>query len=325
MDLLSDLNESQKRAVTHVDGPLLVLAGAGSGKTRVITRRIAHLVSRGVSPRSILAITFTNKAAGEMARRVESLGVPRGAFIGTFHSFCFRLLREFADQTRLPKEFTIYDKNDQTRCVKDAMKRLEIPSNQFAPGAIQSAISNAKNRLLTPDRYAAEARGFFQQTAARIYTLYQRILVENGAVDFDDLLLRTAFLMRDVPDMREMLGRRHRYILIDEYQDTNHTQYVIAHGIAAEHDNICVTGDPDQSIYAWRGADINNILEFESDYPNAMVVRLEENYRSTQPILTVADRLIANNSRRKSKRLISTRGAGIDVGVIRLDDEHAEA
>lgn len=325
MDLLSDLNESQKRAVTHIDGPLLVLAGAGSGKTRVITRRVAHLVSRGVSPRSILAITFTNKAAGEMARRVESLGVPRGAFIGTFHSFCFRLLREFADRASLPKEFTIYDKNDQTRCIKDAMKRLEIPSNQFAPGAIQSAISNAKNGLIGPERYSSEAAGFFQKTAARVYTLYQRILAENGAVDFDDLLLRTACLMRDCPDLRELLGRRHRYILIDEYQDTNHTQYVIAHGIAMEHENICVTGDPDQSIYAWRGADISNILEFESDYPNAMVVRLEENYRSTQPILTVADRLIANNRRRKHKRLISTRGAGIDVGVIRTDDEHAEA
>ncbi len=325
MDLLSDLNESQKRAVTHVEGPLLVLAGAGSGKTRVITRRVAHLVKQGVSPRSILAITFTNKAAGEMARRVETLGVPGGAFIGTFHSFCFRLLREFADQTRLPKEFTIYDKSDQTRCVKDAMKRLEIPKDQFAPGAIQSAISRAKNKLTDAHRYAAEAKGFFQQTAARVYTLYQRILAENGAVDFDDLLLRTACLMRDLPDLREMLGRRHRYILIDEYQDTNHAQYIIAHGMAAEHENICVTGDPDQSIYAWRGADISNILEFESDYPNALVVRLEENYRSTQPILTVADRLIAHNRRRKHKRFIATRGGGLDVGVIRLDDEHAEA
>lgn len=309
----------------HVDGPLLVLAGAGSGKTRVITRRIAYLVSQGVSPRAILAITFTNKAAGEMARRVESLGVPRGAFIGTFHSFCFRLLREFADKAHLPGEFTIYDKNDQTRCIKDAMKQLEIPSSQFAPGAIQSAISNAKNRLMDPDRYTAQAKGYFQRTAARVYTLYQRILRQNGAVDFDDLLLRTACLMRDVPDLREMLGRRHRYILIDEYQDTNRTQYVIAHGIAAEHGNICVTGDPDQSIYAWRGADISNILEFESDYPNALVVRLEENYRSTQPILTAADRLIANNTMRKAKRLISTRGPGADVGVIRLDDEHSEA
>ena len=325
MDLLSDLNESQKRAVTHIDGPLLVLAGAGSGKTRVITRRVAHLVSQGVPPRSVLAITFTNKAAGEMKQRVESLGVPRGTFIGTFHSFCFRLLREFADQTRLPKEFTIYDKDDQTRCVKEAMKRLEIPKDQFAPGAIQSAISRAKNALIDAQRYADEAGGFFQKTAARAYTLYQRILAENGAVDFDDLLMRTAFLMRDFPDIRELLGRRHRYILIDEYQDTNHSQYIITHAIAMGHENICVTGDPDQSIYAWRGANISNILEFESDYPDAMVVRLEENYRSTQPILTVADSLIAHNRLRKPKRLIATRGAGIDVGVTRLNDEHAEA
>ncbi len=325
MDLLSDLNESQKRAVTHIDGPMLVLAGAGSGKTRVITRRVAYLISQGASPWSVLAITFTNKAAGEMKRRIESLGVSRGAVVGTFHSFCFRLLREFAEAARLPKEFSIYDKNDQTRCVKDALKRLEIPKDQFAPGAIQSAISRAKNMLIDSNRYAAEAKGFFQKTAGRVYQLYQRILAENRALDFDDLLFRTASLMRDHPDIRQMLGQRYRYVLVDEYQDTNHAQYLIVHTIAMDHENICVTGDPDQSIYGWRGADISNILEFESDYPNALVVRLQENYRSTEPILSAADSLIAHNRQRKPKRLISTRGGGSNVNVIRTDDEHAEA
>ncbi len=306
---------------------MLVLAGAGSGKTRVITRRVAHLVSRGVSPWSILAITFTNKAAGEMSRRVEELGVPRGSVIGTFHAFCVRLLREFADQTQTTpgRNFTIYDRDDQTRCIKEAMKHLEISDGKFAPGAVLSTISRAKNGLVDAGSYAEKASGIFEKTAAKVYKVYQRILAGNGAMDFDDLLFRTACLMRDRTDIRELLGRRYRYVLIDEYQDTNKAQYLIAHSIAFDHHNICVTGDPDQSIYAWRGADVGNILRFESDYPDALVVYLEQNYRSTQPILTAADSLIARNFRRKHKRLIATRPGGENVGVIRLDNEHIEA
>lgn len=323
--ILADLNESQKRAVMHIEGPLLVLAGAGSGKTRVITRRVAYMVSKGVKPGAILAITFTNKAADEMSRRIRSLGIPSGATVSTFHSFCARLLREFAPQAHLPRDFLIYDQDDQLRCIKEAMKKLNISTSNFPPGSVQSVISNAKNWLIDAERYSAQADDFYTKTIAKIYQAYQRVLAAAGAVDFDDLLLKVAYMMREYPDIRQLLSRRYRYILIDEYQDTNHAQYVIAHGIAMDHGNICVTGDPDQSIYAWRGADINNILEFESDYPDATVIRLEKNYRSIQPILTTASKLIAHNRRRKRKGLIATRPGGTNVKVIRLDDEHAEA
>ena len=325
LDLLADLNEPQRRAVTHVDGPLLVLAGAGSGKTRVITRRVAYLVGQGVGPGAVLAITFTNKAAGEMSDRVRELGVPRGATVCTFHSLCARLLRRFADEANLWANFTIYDAADQLRCVKDAIRRLDLPAGNFPPGAFHSAISRAKNQLQDADAYAAAHTDYFGRTVGKVFGAYQRILAENRALDFDDLLMRTAFLMRDRPDIRARLGQKYLYVLIDEYQDTNHAQYVIAHGIAMDHENICATGDPDQSIYAWRGADIKNILEFEADYPNAVVVRLEANYRSVRPILTTASSLIAHNRRRKHKELLATRSGGDDVEVIRLGDEHAEA
>ena len=325
LDVLADLNEQQRRAVTHLDGPLLVLAGAGSGKTRVITRRIAHLVSRGVPPRNLLAITFTNKAAGEMATRARSLGVPRGATICTFHSLCARLLREFADEAHLPGSFSIYDADDQLGCVREALKRLEMPPANFPPGAVHSAISRAKNALKDAEAFAAENTDFFGQAVANVYAAYQQILAANHALDFDDLLMRMAFLMRDRPEVRARLAQRYLYILIDEYQDTNHAQYFIAHGIALDHENICATGDPDQSIYAWRGANIRNILEFEADYPDAVVVRLEQNYRSREPILSAAGSLIARNRQRKRKDLLATRGGGQDVQVVRLADEHAEA
>jgi len=325
MDLLADLNDSQRQAVTHVDGPLLVLAAAGSGKTRVITRRVAYLIARGISPRSILAITFTNKAAGEMRRRVEALGAARGATVATFHAFCARCLRQFADAAGVPAGYSIYDANDQLRCVKDAIGRADLRLDNFTPAAVQSAISNAKNALLDPAAYAESAAGYFGRQVGKIYRAYEKILRDNHALDFDDLLLRTAFLMRDRPEIRRMLADRYRYILIDEYQDTNHAQYVIAHGIALDHENLCATGDPDQSIYAWRGADLRNILEFEADYPNARVVRLEYNYRSVAPILAAAGSLIAHNRRRKRKDLLARRTGGQDVQVIRLADEHAEA
>ena len=325
MDLLADLNEPQRRAVTHVDGPLLVLAGAGSGKTRVITRRVGYLIQQGVAPWHILAITFTNKAAGEMKQRVDAMGVPSGAVIGTFHGICARLLREFPDEAGIARNFSIYDQDDQIRCVKEAMERAEIPTANVQPRAILTAISNAKNRLIEPARYADQAGDFFTTRVAEAYTAYQKILAANHALDFDDLLMRADLLLRDRPDVREALARRFRYILIDEYQDTNHAQYVFAHGIALDHENICATGDPDQSIYGWRGADIRNIMEFEADYPNAVVIRLERNYRSTRPILRAAGNLIAHNRNRKPKELIATREGGVDVEVVRLQDEHDEA
>ncbi|MGA2266107.1 MAG: DUF3553 domain-containing protein [Phycisphaerae bacterium] len=324
MDLLADLNEPQRQAVRHVDGPLLVLAGAGSGKTRVITRRVAYLISQGVPPGEILAITFTNKAAEEMRRRVLDLRVPAGATVSTFHSLGARLLRELAEPANLSPNYSIYDRDDQLRVAKIAVQELDLPGG-IAPANALAAISFAKNALKSPEAYAGEAESPFQRRVAEIYRRYEQLLAARNALDFDDLLLRLACLLRDRQDIRQNLGRRFRYVLIDEYQDINHAQYVIAHGIALEHGNIAVTGDPDQSIYAWRGADIGNILEFENDYPNAVVVRLEENYRSTAPILAAASRLIAHNTRRKHKELWTRRPGGQAVRTVRLDDERAEA
>ena len=325
MDLLADLNEPQRLAVCHVDGPLLILAGAGSGKTRVITRRVAHLISQGVAPRCVLAITFTNKAAGEMKARIEAMGTPRGATVGTFHAVCARLLREFAEAARISPDYTIYDRDDQVKIVQRAIERLGLKGGNLQPSAVHTTISKAKNELLTPQAYAGRAGSFYERNVAQVYREYEKLLAAGSALDFDDLLLRVAFLLRDRPDIRQLLGQRYRYVLIDEYQDTNRAQYIIAHGIAMDHENICATGDPDQSIYAWRGADIRNILEFENDYPNATVVRLEENYRSTKPILAAASGLIAHNRMRKRKALWTQRQGGSNVRVIYCDDEHAEA
>ena len=325
MDLLSDLNEPQREAVRHVDGPLLVLAGAGSGKTRVITRRVAHLIEQGIPPWQVLAITFTNKAAGEMRERVVALGTPRGATVSTFHALCARLLREFAEPAGLGRDFTIYDRNDQLKLVKEAMAKLDLPTDRLPPAKVHAAISNAKNDLQTPEAYARQAGDFFAKKVVEVYRQYEKLLAANNALDFDDLLLRVVYLMRDRQDIRELLGRRYKYILIDEYQDTNHAQYLLAHGMAMEHENLCATGDPDQSIYAWRGADISNIMEFEQDYPNAKVVRLEENYRSCTPILASASRLIARNTRRKDKTLWTRREGGAKVRLLQCPDEHAEA
>jgi len=325
MDLVADLNEPQRRAVTHMDGPLLVLAGAGSGKTRVITRRVAWLISKGAPPQQVLAITFTNKAAQEMRERVEAVTAARGATVCTFHALCAKLLREFADEVGLADNYSIYDRDDQLRSIKEAMKRAEISADRLVPGAVLSAISKAKNDLLTAEDYAQRAADFYERNVAEIYPAYQEVLAGNNALDFDDLLLKTARLLRDRPEIRRLLGERYRYVLIDEYQDTNRAQYIIAHGIAMDHENICATGDPDQSIYAWRGADIRNILEFEQDYPNAVVIHLEENYRSTTPILTTASKLIAHNTQRKDKRLWTSRSGGANVRVCYYDDECAEA
>ncbi len=325
MDLLADLNDPQRQAVQHIDGPLLLLAGAGSGKTRVITRRVAHLIDQGIAPWNILAITFTNKAAGEMAQRVIALGRPRGATVCTFHSLCARLLREFSDQANLTANYSIYDRNDQIRIVKQSIENLDLPTASFSPARVHSAISSIKTRLQTVAQYADQAGDFYSKNVAKIYRQYEQLLAANNALDFDDLLARMAFLLRDRPEIRKLLCQRYRYVLIDEYQDTNRAQYLIAHSIAFDHKNICATGDPDQSIYGWRGADISNILEFEIDYPSATVIRLEENYRSTKAILAVASNLIACNKNRKSKALWTSRTGGSDVRVVYVDDERGEA
>ncbi|HEX4793733.1 MAG TPA: UvrD-helicase domain-containing protein [Humisphaera sp.] len=333
--LLADLTAPQREAAMHTDGPLLIIAGAGSGKTRVITRRVAYLISKGVSPRSILAITFTNKAAGEMKSRVSSvLGRPLRDFgqldqpwpmICTFHSLCLRILRTYATKVGLPPNFSIYDASDQTRVVKEAIEALDLSANNFTPSTIHGTISNAKNRLITADAFARDARDFYNRTVSRVFTKYDQLLHKNNALDFDDLLLRTAFAMRDHPEMLAELQERFPYLMIDEYQDTNHAQYVIAHALAKRTRNICVVGDPDQSIYAWRGADLRNILDFEKDYRDAKVVRLDQNYRSTKTILHIASTLIAKNVHRKEKTLWTENVQGEPAEVYLCQDEHDEA
>jgi len=333
--LLEDLTAPQREAVTHVDGPLLIVAGAGSGKTRVLTRRVAYLVRQGIAPNAILSITFTNKAAGEMKLRIGALlDKPLRDFgrldqpwpiICTFHSLCLRILRHYAERVGLPASFSIYDSADQTKVVKEAIKSLELSSSNFTPGTIHGTISNAKNQLVTPAGYAQAAKDFYQRTVARVYAKYQELLAKNNALDFDDLLIRTAYAFREHPDVLREVQDRFNYLLIDEYQDTNHAQYVIAHAIVQRHKNICVVGDPDQSIYAWRGADIKNILEFERDYPDAKVVRLEQNYRSTKRILRIASQLIARNTQRKEKGLWTENADGKPAVVLLCQSEHDEA
>ena len=323
--LLDNLNEPQRQAVTHTDGAMLILAGAGSGKTRAITYRVAHLIAGGVAPWHVLAITFTNKAAREMASRVEALNVPSGAMLCTFHSLCARLLREFADRAGIKPNYTIYDRDDQVRLTKEAIAQAGVPVANFPPAKVHASIGRAKNRLRTPAAFTEQARTYHDEQVAKVYVEYQKLLVANNALDFDDLLLRMAFMLRDYSDIGQLLSERYRYVMIDEYQDTNHAQYLLARAIAKPHGNLCVTGDPDQSIYAWRGADISNIMEFETDYPDARVVVLDENYRSTQAILKGASSLIAYNHHRKEKALWTRRTGGSDITVVYCNNEHAEA
>ncbi len=334
-DILKDLTDEQRQAVTHVDGPLLIIAGAGSGKTRVITRRVAYLMSLRIPAPSILAITFTNKAAGEMKSRVSQLlDRPLRDFgrldqpwpiICTFHSLGLRILRHYADRIGLPPNFSVYDSSDQERLIKESIKAADLDTSNFPVSRVHGAISEAKNKLKTAEAYAAAARRFPEDRYARVYRNYENLLRQNNALDFDDLLMRTCHMFRDHGEFLAELQQRFRYILIDEYQDTNHAQYVMAHALAMAHQNIAVVGDPDQSIYAWRGADIQNILDFEKDYPNARVVKLEQNYRSTQLILDVASQLIAHNRQRKEKRLWTENAPGGPARVLVCPNEHEEA
>jgi DNA helicase-2/ATP-dependent DNA helicase PcrA len=327
--LLAGLTAPQQEAVAHIDGPLLVLAGPGSGKTRVITRRVAHLIQRvGIAPWNILAITFTNKAAAEMRERIGTLLTERqtrAVTICTFHSLCARLLRQYADKLGLAPGYSIYDTADQKRAMKQVLDDLEISAKNFPPATVLGAISNAKNELIGPQQFATNANNFYDRTIAKCYTRYAEVLEKNHALDFDDLLLKTVELMRQHPDALEELRGRFQYVLIDEYQDTNHAQFMIANTLAAGHKNIMATGDPDQSIYGWRGANIRNILEFEDHYPDPTIVRLEQNYRSTKTILQAADALIRNNRGRKHKELWTENGEGEPVQLVTCYDERGEA
>ncbi|HEV3442989.1 MAG TPA: UvrD-helicase domain-containing protein [Gemmataceae bacterium] len=324
-DLLAGLTPAQSEAVTHFEGPLLILACAGSGKTRVITRRVAYLLQQGVRPYNILAITFTNKAAAEMRQRVEALAPHSRVWVSTFHSLGARLLRQYGERLGLDRNFTIYDQQDRNRLVKAALDASNIDSVRFTPERIESAISKAKNQLLNPERYASQANDFFTQTVARVYPIYEKKLRDANAVDFDDLLLWPALALKHDAELRSDLDSRFRFVLIDEYQDTNQAQYAIARGLSVDQPNLCVVGDPDQSIYKWRGSDIRNILDFERDFPRARVITLERNYRSTKSILAVASHLIAHNRQRKPKDLVTENPVGQPVQLLMFETGQDEA
>jgi DNA helicase-2/ATP-dependent DNA helicase PcrA len=325
---LADLNPAQREAVLTTDGPLLVIAGAGSGKTRVLTHRVAHLLAaHGVKPNEILAITFTNKAAAEMKERVErNLGpIARAIWIMTFHSACGRMLRSEAERLGYRSNFTIYDQADQVRLVKACLEELERDPKRFVPRGIHSQISNAKNQLIGPDEYASRVASFYDQTVADVYTLYQRRLFTSNAVDFDDMLMLTVDVLQRFPEARAKWAKAFRYVMVDEYQDTNHAQYVLLQLLTDVSKNIMAVGDPDQSVYGFRGADIRNILDFEKDFPNTKVIPLEQNYRSTNTILQAANHVISHNRERKEKNLWSDLGEGEPVRVVEVEDEHGEA
>ncbi|MDX6512618.1 MAG: ATP-dependent helicase UvrD/PcrA, partial [Gaiellaceae bacterium] len=293
---LADLNEAQREAVLTTEGPLLVIAGAGSGKTRVLTYRVAHLLNAvGAKPNEIIAITFTNKAAGEMRNRLENLlgPVANAIWILTFHSACGRILRREAPRLGYRSNFTIYDQADQVRLVKQCLEELERDPKRFPPRGIHSQISNAKNQLVSVEEYRSRVASFYDQTVADVYELYQRRLFASNAVDFDDMLMLTVEVLQRFPEALERWQKAFRYVLVDEYQDTNHAQYRLLQLLAAKHHNVCAVGDPDQSVYAFRGADIRNILEFERDFPETRTIALEQNYRSTNAILSAANGVIS--------------------------------
>ena len=326
--LLEGLNPAQRQAVAAIDGPLLVVAGAGSGKTRVLTRRVAHLIrDHNVSPFGILAITFTNKAASEMKERVAALvgSVGRDMWVSTFHSACSRILRREAHHLGYRSSFSIYDSADSLRLVTMCVKDLDLDPKRFPPRSIRAAISNAKNELIDYESFASSDSGFYHEKVADVYRLYQQRMVEASAMDFDDLLMLTVDLFRLHPEVLRRYQDRFEYVLVDEYQDTNHAQYVLVRLLTDTHHNLCVVGDGDQSIYRFRGADIRNINEFEKDFPDAQIVMLEQNYRSTETILQAANTVIANNPNRKPKRLWTEFGHGDKIVSYEAEDEHDEA
>ncbi len=326
--LLQDLNERQRQAVEAPDGPLLIFAGAGSGKTRVLTHRIAYVIaSRGVRPQEICAVTFTNKAAREMRTRVEQLIGERitGMWLGTFHALGARMLRRDGDAVGIPRDYTIYDEADRLAALRNAIRAEGIDDKRLAPSKAGYAISMAKNELIDARDYQAKAHGLFEEQVARIYWSYEHELDAAGALDFDDLLLRAVVLLRDVHPVRDSYQDRFRHLFVDEYQDTNHAQYKLVNLLAAKHRNVTVVGDDDQSVYGFRGADVRNILAFERDYLDAMTVTLEQNYRSTQPILDIAHAVIRNNAERAAKQLWTERRGGEPVRLMSVFDEREEA
>ena len=329
MSIYESLNPMQKEAVLSTEGPLLVLAGAGSGKTRVLTHRVAYLIEeKGVAPWNIMAITFTNKAAGEMRERVDRL-VSQGAeavWVSTFHSSCVRILRRHIGWLGFDTDFTIYDADDQRTLMKQVLKNLELDPKQYRERAMLSQISSAKDKLISPEEFELNAGGDFKlQKVAQVYKEYQKQLKKNNALDFDDLIVKAVELLEGCREVREYYQERFRYIMVDEYQDTNYAQFKLVSLLAGKYKNLCVVGDDDQSIYKFRGADIKNILSFEETFPGAKVVKLEQNYRSTQTILDAANAVIRNNTARKDKRLWTDQGEGEKVHFRRFDSAYEEA
>jgi DNA helicase-2/ATP-dependent DNA helicase PcrA len=326
---LEGLNDIQAEAVLHTDGPVLIVAGAGSGKTRALTHRIAYLIrEHDVSPGQILAITFTNKAAREMAERVEGLmgtRISKGMWILTFHSTCARILRREHTHLGVPSSFTIYDDGDTERLIAQVLKDLDLDPKRFPPKAMAAGIGRAKDQVIGPDRFAEQAGNFYEETIAKVYAEYERRKKAAGALDFDDLISETVRLFADHPEVLQHYQERFRYVLVDEYQDTNRAQYQLVNQLAAKYRNVCVVGDADQGVYSWRGATIQNILDFERDYPDAAVFLMEQNYRSTQNILEIANALIANNVQRKPKSLWTEAPNGELTVRYRAEDEHDEA
>lgn len=325
MKLLDSLTPAQREATQHLEGPLLILAGPGSGKTRVVTHRIAYLLHQGIPAGNVLALTFTNKAADEMRQRLEWLAPNEPVWVSTFHRFCAHLLRGYAPLVGLEENFTIYDAKDSRRVLRQAIEDVRLDLVSYTPEKVASAIRWAKNNLISANDYDGTRGGPISRVVMAIYPQYQARLLASSAVDFDDLLLYTEKLLRENPELRAVLDERHRYILVDEYQDTNLVQYGILRGLSVDHPNLAVTGDPDQSIYGWRGANLNNILQFEQHFRPVHTVRLEQNYRSTKQILCVADRLIAHNTQRKKKCLYTDNEEGIPVRLATYATQHDEA
>ena len=328
IDILEDLNPAQREAVEAVQGPLLILAGPGSGKTRVITHRVAYLIRVcGVSPRSIIAVTFTNKAAREMRERLHHLlgRLVEEVSLGTFHAVCAAILRRDGQVMGLNPRYVIYDEDDRLHLIKRSLQELGIDPKSYAPKAFQSAISAAKSQLLTPDDYGQRSRSYFEEVVQRVYQRYETLLVESQALDFDDLLVRTYQLFQGYPEVLMKYQSRYAHVLIDEFQDTNITQYALARQLAGKYRNICVVGDPDQSIYSWRHADIRNILSFEKDFPEAKVVYLEQNYRSTKNILEAAHTVVSVNRKRKENKLWTENEVGLPIRVVEAYSEAEEA
>lgn len=327
-DILLGLNKEQVEAVTTTEGPLLILAGAGSGKTRVLTHRIAYLIKeKGVSPENILAITFTNKAAGEMKERLEKMVGYFGfqMWVSTFHSACVRILRRDIDLLGYKRSFTIYDAADQRTLLQEILKEMDLDDKKFPARSIQETISRAKNQLYTPEMFDREASGYYNSKVAEVYYRYQERLKGNNCLDFDDLIMQTVILFGQSADILRYYQEKFKYVLVDEYQDTNHAQYMFVRLLTEAHRNLCVVGDDDQSIYGWRGADINNILDFEKDYPEAKVIKLEQNYRSTKSILAAANEVVSHNRGRKGKSLWTENTQGDKVTICLVPSERAEA